>query len=188
MSRTNFVKVSNLPPYLQTAVELHSVFSTCGVIQVGIVPRYQISWRNTYFPGYHRSRPHHRDSLLLYEVFRRLRRVCLKHRCHYRRFPLITIKFKCFTEVSQVPPCRSRDISQPQILSSSTTRPTAGWDSLLARSVSQSVSPSVLHFHWSSPTLCHKEPALGKKLPIGSFRSKYLLDFWMSERSWFFMA
>ena len=35
MSRTNFVKVSNLPPYLQTAVEVHSVFSTCGVIQVG---------------------------------------------------------------------------------------------------------------------------------------------------------
>ena len=28
------MKVSNLPPYLQTAVEIHVVFSSCGVIQV----------------------------------------------------------------------------------------------------------------------------------------------------------
>ena len=33
MSRTNFVKVSNLPPSLQTADELHETFSSCGVIQ-----------------------------------------------------------------------------------------------------------------------------------------------------------
>ena len=37
MSRTNFVKVSNLPPYLQTAVKIHEAFSTCGVIQVCLV-------------------------------------------------------------------------------------------------------------------------------------------------------
>ena len=36
-ARTNFVEVSNLPPYLQTAVEIYAVFSPCGEIQVGIV-------------------------------------------------------------------------------------------------------------------------------------------------------
>ena len=49
MSRTNFVKVSNLPPYLQTAVEIHSVFSSCGVIQVRIVVISNILFtRNTF--------------------------------------------------------------------------------------------------------------------------------------------
>lgn len=78
--RTNFVQVSNLPPYFSNGLELLNAFSSCGQVQVRqIINQTEIPFfvRNAICPGYHCSQSHNRDRVLCYEVNSSVKNWCI---------------------------------------------------------------------------------------------------------------